>query len=61
MGNTILYSRKKIKRPTNQDKGWQNNNTSVNRPDSNLTKGITKIVDMINEKKRMQNPTEIID
>ena len=61
MENTILYKRKKIKRPTNQERGWQNNNTSVNRPDSNLTKGITKIVDMINEKKRMQNPTEIID
>ena len=47
--NTLLYSRKNVKLPTNQDRRLHNSNTAANRTDSNLTEKITKFADMINE------------
>ena len=34
--NTLLYSRKKVKLPTDQDSRLHNNNNTANRTDSNL-------------------------
>ena len=47
---TLLYSRKAVKLPTNHDGRLHNNNTAVNRTDSNLTERITKFADVINKK-----------
>ena len=47
--NTLLYSRKNVKLPTNQDRRLRNNNTAANRTDSNLKEKITKSADGINE------------
>ena len=47
--NTLLYSRKTFKLPTNQDRRLHNNNTAANRTDSNLKEKITKFADGINE------------
>ena len=36
--NTILYSREKVKLPTNQGRQLHKNNTTTDRTESNLTK-----------------------
>ena len=58
--NVLLYIRKKVKVPTNQDRRLHNNKTTANIPYSNLTGRITKFEYVIN-KKLIQHPTDILD
>lgn len=48
--NTLLYSRKKVKLATNQDRQLHSDNSGANRTDSNLTERITKFADVIIKK-----------